>query len=294
MLQESSEYAKENYEYLKKLSERLLDKALWATQSDTPENVAKYLKSCMEEIEMRYNRKTPLSIHVGDIVKCYYGENLAGENYGISYALVCHFNESKMPLLIPIGKVTNAKASLNFKVPENIVYYNSDIIYKSGALMLEKASYQNNSRIMEIVGKCHPRFLKSVLRQLPCSYDFTDAALQRELQRTKLERIINPVLNELSCIKDIRQKALMFVSKIDMNVSEPILVDAFIIACNQEDFTLLNIVSSIKELYPDKEDTYICAIINNSYNYWLDLYFSDCRKPEFTDILKRFAKSCQA
>ena len=79
-----------------------------------------------------------------------------------------------MVYLLPITKSTPKSTPVPFlklNVPEDIIADSTELHNKY--LILDKALYLRPQRLLKVIGKAQPQFLKKVLSQLPETFDFT-------------------------------------------------------------------------------------------------------------------------
>lgn len=164
-------------EYVEELINKFLRTASWAIfKMNIPEKeIGDFIRTSINEISMRYNKKECIEFSVGDVVDCNYGVHLNGEiNGGHVPAIVCNVSASGMAYLVPITKREKDNYShscLCFNTPEEVVYENEHPW--GGTALLDKAKYVRTERFNAVIGKVTPAFFEKLLHQLASTFDFT-------------------------------------------------------------------------------------------------------------------------
>lgn len=99
-------------------------------------------------------------------------------------------------------------------------------------------------------------------------------------------------LEKLDRSKTIEENIDYFLEDIGMAPNEMIM-QSFVIACNIEKITYVNIIKKMRELYPEKSSTSIKAVLRYNFKEWLQRnpeLAMKCGSISYMNLLKIFAK----
>lgn len=284
-----------------------LDWAMYKKNVDEKE-LGRIILSASTLISMKYHGFGMINFSVGDIVDCCYGTNLTGEiSGGHTHAIVCDINSNGMPYLIPISKENDkskitSKEYIIFKAPNNAKY--EDEKYTGGTIIIDKGKYLAPERIISVVGRVNEELLIHVLKKIPKIFTFYKDI--EKVNKTKpkikeknsifgeeLSKIIGYAINKIDKSNSIEENVMNFLSEIEMNVEEKILIQAFIVSCYVEKVSYENITIEVSKVYPDKKRDEIKQTLKDNFKSWLEKYpelKTKCPNIAFIALLKLFAK----
>ena len=314
-------------EYVENLINRFMRTAYWAMyKMNIPEKeIGDFIRTSINEISMRYNKKRCIRYSVGDIVDCNYGVHLTGEiNGGHVSAIVCNIANGGMAYLVPITKFRESLISLSyltFDVPNDVVYNND--YYTGGTALLDKGRYLRAERFHEVIGKATPEFLTKVLGQLSTTFDFTGnivmtdddtksnpvdagnsdvittepkpkkAAKKVGGEETALLNVIGDSLEKLDRTKTAEEQVETFLADIGMATTERMVTQSFVIACDIKKINYENVILELHNMFPKVKEDIIKSILKENFKKWLDVHselVESCPKISLMAVLKVFAK----
>lgn len=319
-------------EFENKHVEQLINKFLrtvyWAMfkMKASEKDIGKYIYTSIGEISMRYDDKPIIPFSIGDVVDCNYGEHLIGEiNGGHVSAIVCNIINERMVYLIPITKETENIVSpsyLTVKVPDDITY--NEKCYMGGTALLDKSKYVRTERLNEVIGKTSSEFFAKVLYKLATTFDFTNTNLmekQQEIEKDIAENVsaeevseedttkpidkntsnaenvlleaIGFALDKLDSSKEPEEQVDSFLTDIGMPISEKMVRQSFVIACDIKKITYKNVILKLHNMNPKVRENIIMVTLKENFKKWLDQHpelAKKCPKISFMSLLKIFAK----
>lgn len=308
--------------YVEILINKLMRTIYWAMykMNVSEKAIEKYLTTFMSEISMKYGDKKTIKYSVGDIVDCNYGVHPIGEiQGGHVFGIVCNiFNDSSMAYVVPIIKARENLDSYSsyivFHVPNDVVYNSNDKVYSdSGTALLDKGRYLRVERFHKVIGKTTPKFFAEVLKQLSTTFDFTtniettdnksDVSTTEPKKTTKTKKVgteksallnsIGDSLEKLDPTKNIGEQIVDFLNDIGMTVSETMIVQSFVIACNIKKITYENVILELHRMFPEVKEDFIKSVLKDNFKKWLGLHpelVESYPKISFMALLKIFAE----
>lgn len=284
-----------------------LDWAMYKKNVDEKE-LGRIILSASTLISMKYHGFDKIDFAVGDIVDCCYGTNLTGEiSGGHTHAIVCDINSNGMPYLIPISKEKDkskitSKEYIIFKAPNNAKY--RDEKYNGGTIIIDKGKYLAPERIISVVGRVNEELLINVLKKIPEIFTFYKNidkvnTIKSQIKEKniffseELSKSIGDAINKIDKSKSIEENVMNFLSEIEMDVKEKVLIQAFIVSCYVEKISYEYITVEVSKVYPDKKRDEIKQALKDNFKSWLEKYPElkiKCPNIAFITLLKLFAK----
>lgn len=258
--------------------------------------VLQMITSCEHEIRQKYKKKNKIEIHLGDIVICDMGYHLSGEISGYHiYCIVLQILSNNQVCIAPLieyhGKEPQSHSYLFYDATRDIL--NSPNCYPKGFVLLGSTRVINIYRIYAIIGKTSTAFLNKVLKQLASTFDFTHKSNPKKSSiESSLMEVIGSSLTNLNSSKPSKEQILSFLSDIGME-TQPLLIEAFKIACLKNIFTLKEIVEYLHENHSNFSKNQINAVLRKTFKEWISKYpnLGKYKAISLSHLIKIFVKN---
>lgn len=256
----------------KPLMERLINtiNSVDSKDEEIELDIKNFLRSCNEEIFMRYSENAFLDIEEGQLVECNLGQNLRGEISGSRVPCVVYEIKSKMVRVIPIIRRTNI---LDGYLKVELNDFTSDTTrIEDGYFAICKSLFIRRERIKSVRGRITEEKLKFLKSEISKYYTFGEI-ISISNEKDALYEIVADKLHN----PDIKS----FLESIGMNSCDE-MINAFECAFKLSKITYDNILEEMRKKPKYKDNKELRSFIKHKFNIWLMNYPN--LKKEFTKI----------
>lgn len=265
---------------------------LFSNPSYSMATICSMIKGASREIRLYFLLNNKTGIRPGDVVVCDMGFDFDDELRGDTHAIVCKISSIDRIYIAPIREYYSWEGSPfpSYYVPfdATVDIPKSPNCYSKGIVLLDRLLAINTCRVSAVIGKTTPSFFKKVLKQLASTFDFTNKSNPQSIE-SALMKVVGSAILDYS--KPAETQIIPFLSDIGME-TQPLIIEAFKIACLKNFLTLKEIVEYLSNKHPNLSQNQIRSILRKTFKLWISKHtnLSHYKNISLIHLIKIFVK----